>query len=164
MDGLTVKRCSTISLGVLGHGRDNSQPPAGVADYIIAMTVGVPQLETFNYATKELKEYISNGEKAIQILGDDLDANNLYLFKEYLASGEEDQHAIELIFEMNLRNCSAYTSGVLSNQKINYIELVYNDQYHVQLKCVAHKPIPFGCHIHTIPLEGQQEDQKPQVS
>ncbi|KAG9096208.1 hypothetical protein FRC06_008915, partial [Ceratobasidium sp. 370] len=49
MDGLTVKRRSTIGLGVLGRGRDESQPPAGVADYIVAMTVGVPQLETFNY-------------------------------------------------------------------------------------------------------------------
>ncbi|KAG9075701.1 hypothetical protein FS749_012606, partial [Ceratobasidium sp. UAMH 11750] len=95
MDGLTVKRRSTIGLGVLGRGRDDSQPPAGVADYIIAMTVGVPQLETFNYASKELKEYISNGKKAIRILEDDLDANNPYLFKEYLASGEEDRRAIE---------------------------------------------------------------------
>ncbi|KAG8743949.1 hypothetical protein FRC10_011135 [Ceratobasidium sp. 414] len=95
MDGLTVKRRSTIGLGVLGRGRDESQPPAGVADYIVAMTVGMPQLETFNYAAKELKEYISNGKKAIRILEDDLDANNPYLFKEYLASGEEDRRAIE---------------------------------------------------------------------
>ncbi|KAG9127757.1 hypothetical protein FRC07_010045 [Ceratobasidium sp. 392] len=95
MDGLTVKRRSTIGLGVLGRGRNDSQPPAGVADYIVAMTVGVPQLETFNYAAKELKEYISNGKKAIRILEDDLDANNPYLFKEYLASGEDDRRAIE---------------------------------------------------------------------
>ncbi|KAG8740429.1 hypothetical protein FRC12_016008, partial [Ceratobasidium sp. 428] len=95
MDGLTVKRRSTIGLGVLGRRRSEGQPPAGVADYIVAMTVGVPQLETFNYAAKELKEYISNGKKAIRILEDDLDANNPYLFKEYLASGEEDRRAIE---------------------------------------------------------------------
>ncbi|KAG8726984.1 hypothetical protein FRC10_006574, partial [Ceratobasidium sp. 414] len=95
MDGLTVKRRSTIGLGVLGRGCDESQPPAGVADYIVAMTVGVPQLETFNYAAMELKEYISNGKKAIRILEDDSDANNPYLFKDYLASGEEDRRAIE---------------------------------------------------------------------
>ncbi|QRV91548.1 kinetochore protein spc7 [Ceratobasidium sp. AG-Ba] len=93
MDGLTVKRRSTIGLGVLSRGEN--QPSTGLADYITAMTVGVPQLETFTYAAKELKEYISNGKKAIRILEDDLDANNPYLFKEYLASGEEDRRAIE---------------------------------------------------------------------
>ncbi|QRV76717.1 kinetochore protein spc7 [Ceratobasidium sp. AG-Ba] len=93
MDGLTVKRRSTVGLGVLSRGEN--QPSTGLADYITAMTVGVPQLETFTYAAKELKEYISNGKKAIRILEDDLDANNPYLFKEYLASGEEDRRAIE---------------------------------------------------------------------
>ncbi|KAG8763854.1 hypothetical protein FRC11_011002 [Ceratobasidium sp. 423] len=96
MDGLTVKRRSTIGLGVLSRRKSGEKDlVAGVADYITAMTIGVPQLETYNYAAKELKEYISNGKKAIKILEEDLDANNPYLFKEYLASGEEDRRAIE---------------------------------------------------------------------
>ncbi|CAE6463533.1 unnamed protein product [Rhizoctonia solani] len=96
MDGLTVKRRSTIGLGVLSRRRSGEKEPVpGVADYVTAMTIGVPQLETYNYAAKELKEYISNGKKAIKILEEDLDANNPYLFKEYLASGEEDRRAIE---------------------------------------------------------------------
>ncbi|KAF8760731.1 Spc7 kinetochore protein [Rhizoctonia solani] len=96
MDGLTVKRRSTIGLGILSRRKSGEKDPvAGVADYITAMTIGVPQLETYNYAAKELKEYISNGKKAIRILEEDLDANNPYLFKEYLASGEEDRRALE---------------------------------------------------------------------
>ncbi|CAE6513082.1 unnamed protein product [Rhizoctonia solani] len=95
MDGLTVKRRSTIGLGVLSRRKSDKDMVAGVADYVTAMTIGVPQLETYNYAAKELKEYISNGKKAIKILEEDLDANNPYLFKEYLASGEEDRRAIE---------------------------------------------------------------------
>ncbi|KAH7344476.1 Spc7 kinetochore protein-domain-containing protein [Rhizoctonia solani] len=96
MDGLTVKRRSTVGLGVLSRRKSGEKEPvAGVADYITAMTIGVPQLETYNYAAKELKEYISNGKKALKILEEDLDANNPYLFKEYLASGEEDRRAIE---------------------------------------------------------------------
>lgn len=52
MDGLTVKRRSTIGLGVLGRRRSGeNQPQAGIADYVTAMTVGIPQLETFNYVS-----------------------------------------------------------------------------------------------------------------
>ncbi|CAE7079807.1 unnamed protein product [Rhizoctonia solani] len=96
MDGLTVKRRSTIGLGILSRRKSGEKElVAGVGDYVTAMTIGIPQLETYNYAAKELKEYISNGKKAIKILEEDLDANNPYLFKEYLASGEEDRRAIE---------------------------------------------------------------------
>ncbi|CAE6456637.1 unnamed protein product [Rhizoctonia solani] len=96
MDGLTVKRRSTIGLGILSRRKSGEKElVAGLADYVAAMTIGIPQLETYNYAAKELKEYISNGKKAIRILEEDLDANNPYLFKEYLASGEEDRRALE---------------------------------------------------------------------
>lgn len=52
MDGLTVKRRSTIGLGVLGRRKsgENQHTPS-LRDYIVAMTVGVPQLETYNYVS-----------------------------------------------------------------------------------------------------------------
>jgi hypothetical protein len=59
MDGLTVKRRSTIGLGVLSRRQSGeNQPTPTTADYITAMTVGVPQLETYNYVSgRELVQF-----------------------------------------------------------------------------------------------------------
>ncbi|KZT55868.1 Spc7-domain-containing protein [Calocera cornea HHB12733] len=99
MDGLTVKRRSTVGPGVLGSVRDqgidgkNTNRP--LADYVSAAAVGIPQLEMYIWACQELKKNITTSQETVNSFDEQVEKNNPLLFREYMTANEEERPLME---------------------------------------------------------------------
>ncbi|EJT99708.1 Spc7-domain-containing protein [Dacryopinax primogenitus] len=99
MDGLAVKRRSTVGPGILGSVRDEALDNRGasraVAEYVSAAAVGIPQLEMYIWACQELKKNIAASQETVHNFDDQVEKSNPLLFQDYMAANEEERPLME---------------------------------------------------------------------
>ncbi|KZO94293.1 Spc7-domain-containing protein [Calocera viscosa TUFC12733] len=99
MDGLAVKRRSTVGPGVLGsvrdEGLDGRTANRPLAEYVSAAAVGIPQLEMYIWACQELKKNITTSQETVHTFDDQVERSNPLLFREYMIANEEERPLME---------------------------------------------------------------------
>ncbi|TFY71134.1 hypothetical protein EVG20_g1874 [Dentipellis fragilis] len=102
MDEIAAPRRSTIHPSQLQSLRRSSVPEADIplADYMIAMTVDVPQLEQYSRVVKDLQSWIQNSEEIYRQAEEEATKFTPTLFREYSMADEEVQE--ELLHQLKL--------------------------------------------------------------
>ncbi|KAA1468477.1 hypothetical protein DENSPDRAFT_814750 [Dentipellis sp. KUC8613] len=102
MDEIAAPRRSTIHPSQLQSLRRSSVPEADIplADYMIAMTVDVPQLEQYSRVVKDLQSWIENSKEIYRQAEEEAAKFTPTLFREYSMADEEVQE--ELLHQLKL--------------------------------------------------------------
>lgn len=127
MDEITAPRRSTIHPSALRPRRHSSPTDSDIplAEYVIAMSVDVPQLELYTYVSKDLEAWIERSKGIFHEAEAEAEKISPELFREFVSAGEDGQ--AELLHQLKL--IKANTHGNAKSEwydwKLQWVEQLF---------------------------------------
>lgn len=128
MDEITAPRRSTIHPSAL-HPRPHSSTAESddvpLAEYVVAMSVDVPQLELYTYVGKDLEAWIERSKDIFQEAEAEAEKITPELFREFVSAPEDGQ--AELLHQLKLIKVNTHGSAKSEwyDWKLQWVEQLY---------------------------------------
>ena len=130
MDEITAPRRSTIHGSALRPRRHSSpsstsETDIALAEYVVAMSVDVPQLELYTYVSRDLEAWIERSKGIFREAEGEAEKATPELFREFIDAGEDGQ--AELLHQLKLIKANTHASAKSEwyDWKFQWVEQLY---------------------------------------